>query len=401
MPSLASPSSETLSTTPLPAWLKTSDGHEVLWLDSGRELLAAQLQAIEGAQSSIRLEQYIYRASDVASRYREAMTAAARRGVSVTVLIDHAGSISLPGDYFSELESLGGKLVWFNPVRRRFWSFRDHRKLLVVDDDTAFIGGCNIAPEYEGDGITEGWRDGGIGIRGPVVQHLASAFEKQVDQAPKQIWKVRRQSSWGRIEVSPEVTLLLTRPGFHQNAFDEALRQDLHNARDVAITCAYFLPPGRTRRALQKAARRAERFRLLLAGKCDVPMFQSASRAQYRKFQGKGAQIYEYQPQVLHAKTLVVDDAVYVGSSNLDPRSLSINFEMMIRIESPELARQALATFQRDLEHSTLVEKVRWRRPTTWWKRLKQKIAWWLFVRLDLSIAQSMLQEAEQRGGRR
>ncbi len=112
-----------------------------------------------------------------------------------------------------------------------------------------------------------------------MVHHLALAFEKQVDQAPKQIWKVRRQSSWGRIEVSPDVTLLLTRPGFHQNAFDEALRHDLHHARDVAITCAYFLPPGRTRRALQKAARRAERFRLLLAGKCDVPMFQSASRA--------------------------------------------------------------------------------------------------------------------------
>ncbi len=137
MPPIASIPAPTLSSTPPPSWLKTRDGHEVLWLDSGRALLAAQLQAIKGAQSSIRLEQYIYRASDVAERYREAMTAAARRGVSVTILLDHAGSISLPGDYFSELESLGGKLVWFNPVRRRFWSFRDHRKLLVVDEDTA------------------------------------------------------------------------------------------------------------------------------------------------------------------------------------------------------------------------------------------------------------------------
>lgn len=383
-------------TAPRHAWQPTQDGHSTLWLDTGHSLLAAQLKAIEEASTSIRLEQYIYRASEVAERYRDALTDAARRGVSVTVLLDHAGSIALASDYFTELEALGGRLVWFNPVRRRFWSFRDHRKLLVVDDATAFIGGCNIAPEYEGDGISRGWRDGGMGIRGPVVAHLSESFDRQIQQASKQIWKTRHQASSGRIEAGPEVTLLLTRPGFHQNAFDQALRRDLHGARDVAITCGYFLPPGRTRRALQKAARRSDRFRLLLAGKCDVPMFQSASRAQYRKFQGKGAQIYEYQPQVLHAKIIVVDDVVYIGSSNLDPRSLAINFELMLRIRCADLARQALATFERDLEHSELMRRIPWRRPTTWWKRLKQKLAWWLFVRLDLSIAQKMLQEKER-----
>ena len=371
--------------------IETICGHVVQWLDRGKDLLAAQLDAINTAKLSVRFEQYIYRASEVGDRFRDALVTAARRGVHVTVMIDHAGSITLPSDYFDTLEASGGQLIWFNPVRWRFWSFRNHRKLLVVDDAVAYIGGCNIAPEYDGDGIEEGWRDGGLSIAGHAAHLLAQAFDRQTRMADKPIWKVRRQTYSGRIPAGSHVTLLLTRPGFHQNSFDHALRQDLHQAQDVAITCGYFLPTGRTRRALIKAAQRANRFRLLLAGQCDVPLFQTASRALYRKFQRKGAEIYEYQPQVLHAKILVVDDVVYIGSSNLDPRSLSINFELMLRIESPELAKQARETFERDLAYSDLMKKVSWHRPATWWMRFKQKAAYWLFARLDTALAQRML----------
>ena len=378
-----------------PPHITTPDGHAVQWLDSGEKYLEAELSAIASAQTSILLEHYIYRASVVGERFRDALTEAARRGVRVTLLLDDVGCWGLPRSYFSELAHLGGKVIWFNPVRWRFWSFRDHRKLLVVDAAQAFIGGCNIAPEYAGDGVHEGWRDGGIAIAGPVVLHLMASIESQVEIAGNQIWRARKKSRSGWMKAGADVSLLLTRPGLHQGVFQRALRGDLLHARDIAITTAYFLPVGRVKKMLLRAARHARSFRLLLPGKSDVPLLQVAARALYSGFLRRGAEIHEYQPQVLHAKVLSLDDIVYIGSANLDPRSLAINFEVMLRIRSAALAQQARATFERDLEHSHRVKPLSWRKPSNWWQRLKQKIARFVFTRLDLGVAQFFVQKRE------
>ena len=375
--------------------ITTPDGHAVHWLDSGEKFLEAELNAIASAQKSILLEHYIFRASTVGVRFRDALTDAARRGVRVTLLLDDVGCWGLPRSYLSDITHLGGKVIWFNPVRWRFWSFRDHRKLLVVDAAQAFIGGCNIAPEYAGDGIHEGWRDGGIAITGPVVQHLMASIESQVEIAGNQIWRVRKKSRSGWMKAGADVSLMLTRPGLHQGAFQRALHSDLLHARDIAITTAYFLPVGRAKKMLLRAARHARSFRLLLPGKCDVPLLQVAARALYSGFLRRGAQIHEYQPQVLHAKVLILDDIVYIGSANLDPRSLAINFEVMLRIRSAALAQQARDTFERDLEHSQRVKPLPWSRPSNWWQRLKQKIARLIFTRLDLGVAQFFVLKRE------
>lgn len=375
--------------------LTTPDGHVIHWYDNGAEFLEAGLKAIHAARVTICLECYIYRASPVGERFRDALTDAARRGVLVTLLLDDVGCWGLPRHYFQDLAQLGGKVIWFNPVRWRFWVFRDHRKLLVVDAARAFIGGCNIAPEYTGDGIHEGWRDGGLAIEGPVVQHLVDAFECQVERAGNQIWRRRKKSRSGWVKAGANVSLLLTRPGLHQGVFQQALYRDLQHARDIAITTAYFLPVGRVKKMLLRAARRARSFRLLLPGKTDVPLLQVAARALYSRFLRWGVQIYEYQPQVLHAKVLIIDDIVYIGSSNLDPRSLSINFEIMLHIRSAELARQVQRTFERDLAHSEPVRPLSWRKPSNWWVRLKQKMARFIFTRLDLGVAQFFVQKVE------
>jgi cardiolipin synthase len=378
--------------------ITTPDGHVFLWHDTGATFLGAELAAIIHARETILLEHYIFRASPVAERFRTALVDAARRGVKVELLLDAVGCLTLPGTYFDELTALGGRVIWFNPVRWRVnWVFRDHRKLLVVDDSRAFVGGCNIAPEYEGDGIADGWRDGGIEVTGPAVKLLAESFHTQVDRAGRWKWARRHgRSTW--IKAGDDVSLLLTRPGFHQSALQWALQSDLRAARDVAITMAYFLPVGRMKRTLLKAARHAERFRLLLPGKIDVPVIQVATRALYGAFQRCGAQIHEYQPQVLHAKVLVIDDVVYVGSANLDPRSISLNYEVMLRIRSASLARQALATFERDLIHSVAVPRQSWRKAAGWWCQLKQKVARAVFTRLDLSVAQAIANKAESKG---
>lgn len=380
---------------PLQPSLSTTDGHAFRWHDSGEQYLNAELDSIAAAQTSILFECYLFRASNVGERFRDAMTDAARRGVQVTLLLDDVGCWGLHRNYFSELIRLGGKVVWFNPVRWRFWSFRDHRKLLVVDGVQAFVGGCNIAPEYAGDGIQEGWRDGGISIEGPVVRHLADSIASQVEIAENQIWRARKNSPSGWVKAGADVSLLLVRPGLHQGVFQRALHSDLLHARDIAITTAYFLPVGRVKKMLLRAARHARNFRLLLPGKSDVPLLQVAARALYSGFLRRGAQIHEYQPQVMHAKVLILDDIVYVGSSNIDPRSLAINFEVMLRIHSAALAEEARRTFGRDLDHSVRVKPLSWRRPSSWWQRLKQKLARFIFTRLDLGVAQFFVQKRE------
>lgn len=375
----------------------TSDSHVIHWHDTGGKLLGAELDAIAQATKEILLEQYIFRPSPIGERFRDELTAAARRGVRVTVLLDHVGSMDLPKTYLDEMSASGGKVIWFNPVHWRFWSFRDHRKLLVVDRKQAFTGGCNIAQEYDGDGIHEGWRDGGVAITGPVVGELIKSFDDQVAIADNKIWRMPKTGRHGQIKTGEDVSLLLTRPGF-RDVFQRVLQADLLQARDVAITSAYFLPVARLKKMLLRAARCADVFRLLLPGKSDVPMMQVASRALYGRFQRRGAQIHEYQAQILHAKIIIVDDIVYIGSSNLDPRSININFEVMLRIRSASLAQQARVTFERDLRHSQWVAKLSWHKPASWWQRLKQKLARMFFVQFDLGIAQFFADKVERRG---
>ena len=371
--------------------LSTSAGrHHFSWHDTGQSLLNAKLEAIAAAKVSVCIEVFTFGASEIGERFREALAAAARRGVCVRLIVDAVGSFSLRGDYFTELTQAGGEQRWFNQLRFASFSFRDHRKLVVIDDTLAFVGGCNIAQEYFGDGITAGWRDGGISVRGPVVPLLGAEFELQWERAHAQRWTfspggARRAAVAAR---DAEVEALFIKPGFGSNPLREALRHDLATANDVAIITAYFLPTRRIRRQLAQAVARGARVRLLLAGKSDVRMMQLASRSLYRRLLREGIEIWEYQPQVLHAKLIIIDDVVYVGSSNLDPRSLRINFEIMLRIKDAALVDAARQQFEADLvRHSIQITGDAIRTGRSWWQSLCQRLAYWLFARLDPELA--------------
>ena len=251
-----------------------AEAHCFTWHETGQSLLEAKLAAIAAAQSSVVMETFIFRDSDIGQRFREALTAAARRGVRVRLLVDRFGSYSLPRDYFGGLVAAGGAMRWFNELRLRSLSFRDHRKLLIVDGRMAFVGGCNIAPEYGGDGITTGWRDGGVSVQGQVAGVLETEFGRQWERAVEPSWKFRTGgfSQRVRVECGAEVQALFIKPGLGRNPLRQALRQDLATAKDVAITSAYFLPSHRLRHHLAQAVARGARVRLLLAGKSDVPL---------------------------------------------------------------------------------------------------------------------------------
>ena len=188
------------------------------------------------------------------------------------------------------------------------------------------------------------------------------------------------------VQVANE-QLLLSGPGRGRNPFKRALRRDLARAASVQIMVAYFLPSWRIRRDLTRITRRGGSVHLILPGKSDVLVSQLAGQSLYRRFLNAGVQIHEYQPQVLHAKLIIADDVVYVGSANLDPRSLDINYELMIRFDRKAMADQARAIFAGQLAHCRQITRDQWRESRTIWRRLKQQWAYWLLVRIDPYVA--------------
>jgi cardiolipin synthase len=347
------------------------------------------LAAIDAAQSSICLETYTFSAGALGERFRDALGRTHRRGVRVRVLIDGLGSVGLATSFWEPLRALGIDVRVFNPVKLNRMSIRNHRKLLVCDERVAFVGGFNIASEYEGNGVTCGWCDVGLKIVGPLAAQLARSFEEMFARAEfrhKRFMRLRRFDA-KRSVTWPNEQILFSGPGRGRSPIKRSLIKDLSHARDVKIVVAYFLPTWRLRRALMNVVQRGGRVQLILAGKSDVLVSQLAGRSLYRRFLKGGVEIYEYQPQILHAKLIIVDDVVFVGSSNLDQRSLQINYELMIRFQNPEIAAQAREVFGKNLENSTQITPELWRKTTSLWRRFKQRWAYFLLVRIDPVIA--------------
>ncbi|MCU0794260.1 MAG: phosphatidylserine/phosphatidylglycerophosphate/cardiolipin synthase family protein [Opitutaceae bacterium] len=372
-------------------WLGSGQSFLEAWLGSGQSFLEAQLRAIHSATACLWIETYIFTDSQTGRQFLNALVDAARRGVAVELLVDRFGSGSLPDDYFEPLLRAGGRQAWFNPPRPGRWTLRDHRKILLVDGATVFVGGCNISDEYAGDGVTRGWRDGGVRITGPVVQAIAQECREQWARAHQNTWRLVRGGYCRTIGSHAEVTALFIKPGLGLNPLRRWLREDLKHAKNVAITAAYFLPTRRLRSQLIQADKRGARVRLLLPGISDIPLLARATRSLHRGLQRGGIELFEYMPQVLHAKALVLDDIVYIGSANLDPRSLRINFEIMLRIKNAALAREALAQFEQDLTHSRAVTPAAIGGLHALGRWLLEKLAWFIFARLDPWIARGQL----------
>lgn len=355
------------------------------------------LEAIDSARSSICLEVYIFEDSPLGQQFREALVRARKRGASVRVMVDAFGSMSLPDSFWNPLRAVGGEFHFFNPHILNRFGVRDHRKLLVCDLRVAFVGGFNIAPEYEGDGVTCGWCDLGLKIEGPLAAQLAASFQEMFERAESPQQRILRLPPLRRRRRNTAIDhelLLLSGPDQGGSPIKRALRRDLAHARTVQVIVAYFLPTWRLRRALMRVVQQGGRVQMILAGKSDVALSQLAGQSLYRRFLKAGVSIYEYQPQILHAKLIIIDDVVYVGSANLDQRSLNINHELMIRFENREVAARAREVFQNTLKHSQQITRENWQKSRTIWRRLKQHWAYFMLVRLDPIIARWRLKIA-------
>jgi cardiolipin synthase len=362
------------------------------WFTTGDAVFPAMLAAIDGAVASVSLETYIFADCQLGERFRAALVAAAQRGVRVRVLVDAFGSLELPDYFWHPLQSAGGEVRLFNPIALGRLGIRDHRKLLACDGRVAFIGGFNVAREYEGDGVSRGWCDLGVRVTGALAVQLEASFERlfqRADLRHKPFVRLRKTAEKRRLVGGTE-ELLLSGPGRGASPLLRALRRDLGRTDAVRIVVAYFLPTWRLRRDLQKIARCGGRVQLLLAGKSDVLLSRLAARSLYRKMLRAGVEIYEYEPQVLHAKMFIVGPAVYAGSANLDPRSLHLNYELMVRFESDSVSARAGEIFDALLARSRRIERGTWRKSRTWLARWQERVANFLLARVDpyLSLRQ-------------
>jgi cardiolipin synthase len=360
------------------------------WLCGGQNFFPAMFAAISNARRSIDLEIYIFANDQSGRKMLDVLVSAAETGIRVRVLTDAYGSFMLPGNFFAPLIAAGGEVRTFNPLRFGRFGVRDHRKLLICDVHTVFVGGANVADEYDGDGVTRGWFDLMMQIEDETMAaELTVEFQRiflaaDFDRRPLPRLRVFRQLKPHR---SSHARVLAIKPGRGTGVFQRTLQHDLTHAKTVDLIVPYFLPIRRLRKQLRQVVRRGGRVRLILPALCDVPPARAAAQVYYPRLLRAGVEIYEYQPQILHAKLYRVDDIVYVGSSNLDLRSFKLNYELTLRLADADAVAGAKEIFSEALKHCVRIELPAFRRAQTFWSRWKSHWAHFLLARIDPLVA--------------
>jgi cardiolipin synthase len=336
-------------------------------LVNGDQVFPAMLQAIDAATQRISFETYIYDTGHVADQFTDALERAARRGVTVNLILDALGAGSMEKSHFERLQNAGCHIVNFNPTT---WysmeelNYRTHRKILVVDGALAFTGGVGVADHWQGNAQDpQHWRDTHIRIQGPIARTLEAAFYENF--------------VGGGFTVTP----VLTEPAPASDADDQSMvvrsspsdgASDLKRLyllaiamakHSIEITSPYFVTDESTRWALDDARERGVRIRILVeSDTTDHKSVKYASRDAYDGLLENGIEIYEYTPTMMHTKMMVVDGVLSIfGSANFDNRSLELNDEVNVAVFSPRLAARFLQDFENDLRRATKLSLDAWR----------------------------------------
>lgn len=353
--------------------------HHTLFVD-GDALYDAMLADIAAAQSTLRMESYIFAADRIGTRFIDALIDRARAGVSVRLHVDAMGSL-IELDAASETRLIeGGVRVrhWHRWRWQRPWRIqrRNHRKLLVIDAQVAYLGGFNIEEKCARSVVGEDcWRDTHVRMSGAIASQAADAFDI-ASQAADAFDAGARHAVY-RPQARDGATLIPNRGLRGRLLLHRLLRRRFGDARErILLTTPYFVPDSLTQRALLRAARRGVRVSVLVPAKADWRVVQWAGRAAYARLLAAGVEIWEYQPRMLHAKTIVIDgNWSTVGTANLDYRSLFINDELNAVFETRAMADALAAQFAQDLSESTQVCPNRWsQRPWIAW--FAETIGW-------------------------
>lgn len=346
-------------------YLVPKAGNEIEIL-SGNETAFEHIEsALKAAKKSIWAEYYIIQHDETGKRFMDILAAKAKEGIEVRLLYDALGSMSIDAEALKRIQAAGGKVEAFLPLNpfRRKWSahLRNHRKIIVVDNQVGFMGGMNVGDEYSGSGRKKSdqrFRDTHMSIRGPAVGDLALIFAED--------WTFAAEEPLELPPYPPEypgaksvVSIIPSGPDqeFNANAF--SYFSGIATAREkVYLTSPYFIPTDAIIRALISAAMRGVDVRLLVPRKNDIRVVSSAGRAYYPELIRGGVRIYEYLPTMLHGKTMVVDTTWgIVGSANVDIRSFRLNFEIGAIIADQDIAKILEDKYVNDLANSEEITK--------------------------------------------
>ena len=335
------------------------------------------IDAVNAADSFVAMQWYIFRSDETGVRMRDALAAAAARGAEVRLLFDRFGSIGLTRGFLKPLTDAGGRAVPFQPrgnglLDRLRLNLRNHRKIVVIDGATAFCGGVNVGDEYMSeDPGTAPWRDTLAEVRGPAAGRLMRVFAQDwLYAAGERLLEPRYYRAPDENPDPPGddwlagvvLRVLDDGPDRRDRATESVYAAAIHAAADaVDLSTGYFVPTDAVGRALQCAALRGVRVRVLHGGPGSPLVTRLAARWQYADLLDAGVEIYERREGTLHAKTLVVDDRFsLLGSANCDPRSMRLNFEASLVSLDERLAGVLAGQFENDLPTTDRVPAEGW-----------------------------------------
>lgn len=358
-------------------------GNLVVLLQDGPATYQAMYAAIMAAQDHINMETYILDDDEVGQRFAQALIAKQQQGVAVNLIRDSVGTLDTPAAFFKQLTDSGIQVLEFNPINpllsRKEWSLnqRDHRKLLIVDGRTAFLGGINISSVYSGGSFSArsraksgsssdpgpAWRDTDVQLQGPVVAELQKLFLST--------WEAQKGAPLPEKNYFPPperagrevVRAIGSSPDEPYSLIYATLLSAIASAEtSVQITNAYFAPDPQLLDALETAARRGVDVTLILPSQTDSWLVFHAGRNYYDRLLQANVKIYERRGVILHSKTALIDGVwATVGSTNLDWRSFLHNHELNAVVLGTEFGQQVQTMFARDLAASDAITLEQWR----------------------------------------
>jgi cardiolipin synthase len=376
-------------------------GNRLTLLPDGPERLEALIALIDGAAESLRVLYYIWEDDEAGRRVRDAMVAAARRGVQVWLLVDGFGAVA--GEFFQPLVEAEARFCRFVPRWGRRYLLRNHQKLALADGSKAIVGGFNISNDYFGTIEAGAWRDLGLRIEGASVHCLVGYFEAVFAWAEQPDASIRRlrRALFNSSVADGRLHWLFGGPTRRLSPWARSVKQDMMNAARIDLISAYFAPSLSMMRRLFRAAKAGGRVRIVTPAKLDHQLMVGAARFLYWRLLKRGIEIYEYQPTKLHSKLVVIDDVVHIGSANFDLRSFYLNLEMMLRVDDAAFAAMMRGFVDGEIGNSARITPEAHRASMTLWNRIKWAFGYFLVATADYNIARRLNFTRRVRFGRK
>lgn len=363
------------------------DRNRLRLIESGKERLNAIVELIDGAKESLALLFYMFSDDPAGTAVRDALVRAAARGVKVRLLVDCFGCGPIKDEFLNPLKEAGGHYCIFHPRYGRRYLIRNHQKIVIADGKRALIGGANINQQYMEDEGEKRWRDLWLSVEGKAIASLQAYYDD-----------IHRWTTRGKQRIRDLLRLLnkhnecegklqwkFSGPMRRHNPWPAAIIKDINAGKRLDIVTAYFSPSRAMRRRIGNLASRGEA-RVITASKSDNTATIAAARHTYRGLLRRGVKIFEYLPAKLHTKLYIVDDAVHIGSSNFDFRSIYLNLEIMLRVEDKAFADAMRAYVDGEAADSKEITRSGHTRRSTLWRRMKWAASYVLTTTMDYTV---------------